>query len=233
MPGSIIYFNQGGDKMYSMTKIMLLVSIGSSTLWAGGTLDALMLWTDFTWLTWTVGVTSALFFIMIAFVLQHTVYACRLQMKNEKLQTMYHNSPDMYVSVLPDSTVLQCNKTFLKKMGYQREEIIGSSLFKTYYEGSPEYEKNTIFKEFPQTDLIRNRRMILKRKDGKKLHFNLNVYSVKDKWGKIHHYISSWRDITEKIEFKEYLNQQIGRIRSMETNLNRPQAKYKNQMLRL
>ncbi len=218
--------------MFNITKIVSIVSSASITLSAGdiSSFNTPVLWMDFAWLTWTVGVTAALLFMLIAFIFQHSRCAQRLQMKKEKFQTLYNNSSDMNISVLPDSTILQCNETFLKKMGYSREEIIGSSLFNIYHEDSPEYEKNTIFNELPQTDIIKNRKMILKREDGKKLHFNLNVDSVKDNKGKIHHYISSWQDITEKIEFQEYLDKQIGKIRSLDTNINTPQDKYKNSM---
>ena len=56
--------------MYGMTKIALIISIGPFTLWAGGIggLDTPELWMDITWLTWTVGVTAVLLFMIIAFV---------------------------------------------------------------------------------------------------------------------------------------------------------------------
>ena len=104
----------------------------------------------------------------------------------------------MYVSVLhDDASIMLCNETLLKKTGYSKDEIIGFSIFKLYHDDCMDDVKKT-FQQFVETGVVRNKELILKRKDSSKIYVSLNVNAVKNKAGKILHSISSWRDITKQ-----------------------------------
>ncbi len=121
-----------------------------------------------------------------------------LQVSEKKFRALYNYSPDMYVSVSPnDASILLCNETLLNKTGYSREEIIGFPIFKMYHEDCMNEVKKT-FQQFVETGRIRDKELILKRKDGSKIDVNLNVDAIRDKAGKILYSISSCRDITER-----------------------------------
>jgi PAS domain S-box-containing protein len=132
----------------------------------------------------------------------------KIKISEGKFRYIYENSPDMYVSVSPeDATINQCNNTLVEKTGYSREEIIGSKVFKLYHEDSiPAAEK--AFKQFVEKGEINNEELILKRKNGSKIHVSLNVSSVRDVDGKILHSISSWRDIGDKLLSREKVLQE-------------------------
>ena len=128
-----------------------------------------------------------------------------LHESEEKFRVLYDSSPDMYVSVSPDdASILFCNETLLKKTGYSREEVIGSPIYKMYHEDCMEKAK-IAFEQFAEKGEIRNRELILKRKNGSKIEVSLNVNSVKNETGKILHSISSWRDITERKQTEKAL----------------------------
>jgi len=121
-----------------------------------------------------------------------------LRKSEEKFQILYDNSPDMYVSVSPiDANILLCNKTLLKNTGYSKKEVIGFPIYKMYHNDCMSKVKKH-FKEFTKKGIIKDKELILKRKDGSKIEVNLNVNSVKDEFGNILNSISSWRDITER-----------------------------------
>ncbi len=122
----------------------------------------------------------------------------KLRTSEEKFRVLYNNSPDMYVSVSPDDAgIILCNETLLKKTGYSREDIIGSPIFKMYHDDCMDEVKKT-FQQFVETGVVKNRELILKRKNGTKIDVSLNANAVKNNEGRILYSISSWRDITRQ-----------------------------------
>jgi two-component system, cell cycle sensor histidine kinase and response regulator CckA len=121
-----------------------------------------------------------------------------LRESEAKLSILYNNSPDMYASLSPpEANILQCNDTFLKYLGYSKEEVIGTSIFKMYHDDCLE-EIKTAFQQFGTTGTIQDKELILRKKDGGKLDVSLNVKPVRDEAGEIIYAISSWRDISER-----------------------------------
>lgn len=121
-----------------------------------------------------------------------------LRNSEERFRLLYNNSPDILVSVSPDdATILFCNDTIQKKTGYSNEEIIGSPIFNMYHNDCLEDVKET-FEQFTKNGEVKNRELILKRKDGSKIDVSLNACKIKDETGKILYSMSSWRDISER-----------------------------------
>lgn len=138
----------------------------------------------------------------------------KLKESEEKFSKLYNNSPDMFISVsAKDASILQCNDTLIKKTGYSRKEIIGAPIFNMYHDDCIDEVKKA-FKQFITKGVIKNKELILKKKNGSKLYISLNVNAVKDKTGKIIHSISSWRDITESKKAEEDLIESYNIINS-------------------
>ncbi|THB72058.1 MAG: response regulator [Desulfobulbaceae bacterium] len=130
-----------------------------------------------------------------------------LKGSEQRYRNIYHNSPDMYVSVDPtNGEILLCNDTLLQKTGYSREEIVGHPIFKVYHEDCFD-DVQAAFNQFVDTGKVEDKELVLKRKDGGKIDVILNVNAVKDDDGKIIHSISSWRDITEQKKLQAELHQ--------------------------
>ncbi|MCK4980690.1 MAG: PAS domain S-box protein, partial [Candidatus Delongbacteria bacterium] len=123
----------------------------------------------------------------------------------EKYQQLYDKSPDMYVSASAETgKIIECNNTLLEKTGYDRGDIIGKMILEMYHEDSLEKAKE-VFEEFIAGNKITNKNLVLKKKDGEKIHVNLNVEAIKDETGKVIHSISSWRDIGELVAYDNAL----------------------------
>jgi PAS domain S-box-containing protein len=121
-----------------------------------------------------------------------------LHESEEKFRVLYNNSPDMYVSVSPDNAcIILCNETLLKNTGYSIKEIIGSPIYKMYHNDCMAEVKKT-FQQFIETGVIKEKELILKRKNGSKIDVSLNVNSVKNEAGKVLYSVFSWRDITTR-----------------------------------
>jgi PAS domain S-box-containing protein len=120
-----------------------------------------------------------------------------LREAEKKYQDLYDNAPDMFVSVdAKTSNILECNRTFLRKTGYKKKDVIGKPIFYVYHPDSQE-GAHKAFKSFVTTGKVRDAELQLKRKDGSKIDVMLNVSAVRDKNNKILHSRSAWRDISD------------------------------------
>ncbi|MCI5145309.1 MAG: PAS domain S-box protein, partial [Candidatus Electrothrix sp. AR3] len=135
--------------------------------------------------------------------------------KNEEAyRDLYHNSPNMLVSVDANTgKVLTCNQTLIHNLNYSMEEIIGQEVFMLYHPDCLPVAKK-FFALFGRTGRVTNAELQLMRKDGGKLEVLLNASAVRDKNGKILHSRSTWIDITEKkaAEKKLQYMQQLNRL---------------------
>lgn len=123
---------------------------------------------------------------------------------------LYEHAHEMYVSVSPtDASILKVNETLCNNLNYTKEELIGQSIFKLYHDDCMD-AVHAAFDQFKSQGQVRNAELILKKKEGEKVHVMLNVSSVKDENGKILYSRSSWVDITE---FKEK-EKELTRVRN-------------------
>jgi len=117
---------------------------------------------------------------------------------------LYDNAPDMYASVEADTALVrQCNQTLANRLGYSKEEIIGSPIFNFYHPDCMD-EVNKAFYSFVETGEVNNAELQLKCKDGSKVEVNLNVSSVYDN-GKVLYSRSCWIDIGERKQAEKKL----------------------------
>jgi PAS domain S-box-containing protein len=129
-----------------------------------------------------------------------------LKESEAKYQDLYHNAPDMFVSVEAETaTIIQCNQTLADNLGFKREEIVGRLIFDLYTEESAEYARKNIFPAFMKTGIIEGEELQLQRKDGTRLDVSLKVSSVRDEDGNILHSRSVFHDISARKHAQEAL----------------------------
>ncbi len=131
----------------------------------------------------------------------------------DRFQDLYDSSPDMYVSVHPETShVLACNATVVRTLGYERDVIVGRSVLELYDPSSLPDAKRA-FEEFVQTGQVNNAELTLRRKDGGTIPVLLSVRSVRDSAGNIEHSISTWRDISnlKQVERLSRLTEELKR----------------------
>ncbi len=119
---------------------------------------------------------------------------------------LYHNSPDMYASVSTKTKhVVECNETFLKTIGYEREEIIGQEYYKIYHPDSTNKRKEAL-DTFLTHGNVKNAELALRHKSGDKIHVLLNVTALRDEQGKIIESRSCWQDISERKKIEKQVS---------------------------
>lgn len=110
---------------------------------------------------------------------------------------LYEHANEMYVSVDPiDATIIKCNETLCKKLGYTKEELLGKSIFFVYHESCMDDVKKA-FTKFQKTGQVNGAELTLRNKNGKKIEVILNVSSATDSEGNILYSRSSWTDVTD------------------------------------
>lgn len=140
-------------------------------------------------------------------MLKDKIYIEELEKKLLETQTkfdiLYNNAPDMYVAVSPlDACVKFCNQTLLNKTGYTEEEVVGFPVFKLYAEKClPDVE--SAFNEFKTTGSVKDKQLIIRRKDGTIIDVILNVVSVRNEKDEIIYSTSCWRDITQDLKNRQ------------------------------
>ena len=108
----------------------------------------------------------------------------KIKSAEEKYRKLYEDAPEMYRTVNFDGNIIDCNKVYCEKLGYNKDDVIGKSL----YEFVPESHIETmqdIFTNWQHHGDVRNREIMLKRKDGTVFPALLSSSSVKNDEGKI------------------------------------------------
>jgi PAS domain S-box-containing protein len=144
-----------------------------------------------------------------------------LKQSEARYTDLYENAPDMYVSISAKTAkILTCNKTLAKVLGYQKEEVIGLSVFDLYLPDCLEAAKEAS-RTFAEKGEVHDVELQLRRKDGSKIDVSLNSSAVRDKDGKILFSRSSWRDITERKRIEKQIEK--------DTKLQQEEAKVKGE----
>ena len=108
----------------------------------------------------------------------------KIRNAEKKYRSLYEDAPEMYRTVDNDGKLVNCNKAYCEKLGYSKEEIIGKSLF-DFVPDSHKESMNEIFSSWKRMGDVRNREIILKRKDGTVFPALLSATSVMDDGGNV------------------------------------------------
>jgi PAS domain S-box-containing protein len=115
-----------------------------------------------------------------------------LKKSEEKYRVAFNTSPDLFYRVGLDGSILDCNDTAIKALGYSRDELIGMPLNSLYSKESQVFVKK-YFKEWKKTGKLRNKELKIVTKKGKEIDVELNVNTIYDSKGEIVSSISSQR----------------------------------------
>lgn len=122
----------------------------------------------------------------------------RLRKSEEQYVELFETSPDMTHIVTADGTIISCNQTEARTLGYTKEELLGASLLKLY---PPEYHdrvRNNLEKVFRGEKQLWGEEEKMVTKDGTILDVSVNAQLIFDDHGKPTLMRAVARDITEK-----------------------------------
>ncbi|MEW6603282.1 MAG: PAS domain-containing sensor histidine kinase [Thermoproteota archaeon] len=100
------------------------------------------------------------------------------------LESLYESSPVLYCTVNGEGTILDCNETYVRHIGYSKAESIGTPIFDHVGPNSL-VAMHEYLEVWQKTGLVENCEVWLKRKDGDVFPALLSAVSVRDEHGKV------------------------------------------------
>lgn len=138
-----------------------------------------------------------------------------LQRSLEIYQHLYDSSPTMLISIdIKTASIIRCNETLARKLGYTKEEISGKPIFELYTAESAKNARDNLFPLFAKTGVICDEELQVRCKDGTILDVLLNVLPIRNQQGKIIRSYSSWHDITERKKAENELQKQNEKLKN-------------------
>lgn len=122
--------------------------------------------------------------------------------KQKQFVDIYDNSIALFRTVSASGTIIQCNNTYAKSLGYTKEEIIGQTIFQHTAEKSLPLLKNA-FENWKKTEVISNMEIFLKRRDGTIFPVLLSANNLYNENGKLIGSNSILRDISDVYELRK------------------------------
>ncbi len=145
---------------------------------------------------------------LLAVAIQQARNQEELKKSEVKYRDLYDNAPDMYHSIDKDGIIIDCNKTWVKMLGYKKGEIIGKPLVDFFTAKSRElFKKN--FPSLARKKALTNIGREFVRKDGTVFPVLLNIFAEMDNNGVLIRTRAIARDISEYKQVERHLKQSI------------------------
>ncbi len=107
----------------------------------------------------------------------------KLRVSKTKYQLLYDNTPVMMHSIDKDGRLINVNRYWLEKLGYEREEVIGKKSIEFLTEQSARFAVNKILPEFFKKGVVENIDYQMKKKNGEIICVLLSAVLEKDETG--------------------------------------------------
>ncbi len=121
-----------------------------------------------------------------------------LQEAEHRYRRLYHDAPDMYLSVDIDTgQILQCNKTAANRLGYSLDELVGMGMAELYVDEHVQRATSTL-QQLKESKTLSNEQLVIKTKSGEHLWVSSSASAVEDADGHVKQCSLAWRDITDK-----------------------------------
>jgi PAS domain S-box-containing protein len=134
-----------------------------------------------------------------------------LQKSEEMYRDLFENSPNAFFFISgEDGSILKCNTTSTKLLGYDRAALMGMEVFDLYADTPYGISKaQNVFKRFKKGESIRDVELQMRHKDGFPIWVSLSVEPVKDHNGNINESRSVVIDISERKRSEEVLKERV------------------------
>ncbi len=145
----------------------------------------------------------------MATILMSTQEMKKLQdlVKIRKYESLYENSPDLYRTVNYNGTIIDCNKTYLKTLGYDsKDEVLGRNLL----DHTSDKSKETLSRhmaEWRSTGKNKTSEIWMRRKDGTDFPVIFSPTNIYDDYGNLIGRNVVIHDSTELHDTKDMLDE--------------------------
>jgi PAS domain S-box-containing protein len=136
----------------------------------------------------------------------------------QKYKNLYEGSADLYRTINVDGIILDCNTSYAERLGYSKQELIGTSIFDTTAEVSLDAMHES-FEIWKSTGHVLNRVIWLKRKDGTTFPALISATGLFDENGKLIGSNTVIKDISEIYRIRKELEEQNLKLRELTNKL--------------
>ncbi len=120
-----------------------------------------------------------------------------VQSSSEKnYKDLYENAIDLYRTISTDGIIINCNKSYAERLGYTKEEIIGTSIFKHTSDNYMQAMTDS-FETWKRNGIVKNREIWLKTKEGTTFPALISASNLYDKDGRLIGSNTIIKDISE------------------------------------
>lgn len=136
----------------------------------------------------------------------------QLRERTREMETLVNGITDFILVINPDMSITDVNESFLQKMGYTRDQVIGRKCYQVYHgfdhpcEGRPE--------TCPLREAVHNKREVRRIQkrvlpDGETRFYEVSIHPIWEKRGKIAKFIHISRDITQQRREEEEITRRL------------------------
>jgi two-component system NtrC family sensor kinase len=136
----------------------------------------------------------------------------KLRERNKEMETILNGIRDFILVINPDMTIVEANESFLQKMGYSQENVIGKKCYEVYYSESQPCDLQR--DGCPLQEVVRNHSLARKTRkrvmpDGEVRYYEVSIYPVWAKSGKVSKFIHISRDVTQYRREEEEITRRL------------------------
>jgi len=136
----------------------------------------------------------------------------KLRDRTEEMETILNGIDDFILVITPQMEILEANASFLNKMGYTPADVIGKKCHQVYHK--MDHPCNDGRTDCPLQDVVRNKRHIRQIQtrilpDGQNRYYEVNIYPIWEKDGKVSKFIHISRDITQHRKEEEEITHRL------------------------
>lgn len=139
----------------------------------------------------------------------------KLRERNREVETILNGIEEFIIVLSPEMVIIDVNDTFLKQMGYTRDEVIGRKCHEVFQKANLQCGMDVVV--CPLNEAIRNERpgrriMTRVNNRGALRHIEITIYPIWEKTGKISRFIEVSRDITDRKREEEEITQRLEKM---------------------
>jgi len=137
----------------------------------------------------------------------------KLRKRNEEVETILNGIQDLICVISPDMNIVEVNDSFTKHMGYSREEVIGKKCYSIFQKIDHPCEPHE--RVCPLKEVVKNKRRVRQvmearaKHNSEPRHYEVNMFPIWGKDGKLSEFIEISRDITLQLKEEEEITRRL------------------------
>ena len=139
----------------------------------------------------------------------------KLRSRTDEMETILNGIKDHICVISPDHKIIEVNESFLAHIGYSHKELIGKKCYEVFQQLDHPCKSHE--QTCPLNEVIKNKRHIrqIMRREvsrGGPRSYEVNVFPIWEKNGKISEFIEISRDITLRLKEEEEITHRLERM---------------------